>query len=219
MSSIKSKIESLLFISAKPMTIKQLIELTKKKSEEIEQAGNELVEAYKEKKSGIQIIKNGSKFQMVSSPENSKLVQDFISDETTGELSRPSLETLTIVAYRAPISKIEIEKIRGVNCSIILRNLLLRGLVETKTDAQEEDIFYNVTFDFIRYLGINDISELPNFEKLNSEEAINSLLNKKEEKEEDKSKKKEDTKGEKEDKKKDEEGEKREEENKKDETK
>jgi segregation and condensation protein B len=177
MSSIKSKIESLLFISAKPMTVKQLSDLTKKSLEEIKSAGNELVDFYKNKKSGIQIIKNGSKYQMVSSPENSKLVQEFISDETTGELSRPSLETLTIIAYRGPILKIQIEKIRGVNCSIILRNLLLRGLVETKQGEDEEDILYSVTFDFIRYLGINEISELPNYDKLNTEEAIEKLLN------------------------------------------
>lgn len=184
MSSAKSKIESLLFISAKPMTVKQLSDLIKKKPDEIKSAGDELVDFYKDKKSGIQIIKNGSKYQMVSSPENSKLVQEFISDETTGELSRPSLETLTIVAYRGPIAKIEIEKIRGVNCSIILRNLLLRGLVETKPSTEEDELLYNVTFDFIRYLGINEISELPNFEKLNSEEAINELLNENKKKEE-----------------------------------
>lgn len=176
MSSVKSKIESLLFISAKPMAVKQLADLLKEKPEEVKNAGEELVDFYKDKKSGIQIIKNGSKFQMVSSPENSKLVQEFISDETTGELSRPSLETLTIIAYRGPIGKLEVERIRGVNCSIILRNLLLRGLVETKPGETEEDLFYTVTFDFIRYLGINDISELPNYDKLSSEEAITNLL-------------------------------------------
>ena len=62
-------------------------------------------------KKGIQIIKNGSKFQMVSSPENAKIVGEFIKDETTGEVSRPSLETLTIIAYRGPISKIDLEGI------------------------------------------------------------------------------------------------------------
>ena len=80
--SIKSQIESLLFISAKPMTIKQLSGLLKKKAPEITTAGNELVDEYRDKKSGVQIIKNGSKFQMVSSSENARLIQDFIKDET-----------------------------------------------------------------------------------------------------------------------------------------
>ncbi|MCK4553373.1 SMC-Scp complex subunit ScpB, partial [Candidatus Parcubacteria bacterium] len=70
------------------MTVKQLSDLINKSDSEIKQAGDELVEDYKKEKRGVQIIKNGSKYQMVSSPENAKLVRDFIKDETTGELSR-----------------------------------------------------------------------------------------------------------------------------------
>jgi len=173
---IKSKIESLLFISAKPMTTKQLSDLLKVKEAEIKKAGDELVEDYKNNKKGIQIIKNGSKFQMVSSPENSKVVQDFIKDETTGELTRPSLETLTIIAYRGPISKIDLDRIRGVNCSLIIRNLLLRGLIEAKNDTKKKETYYTVTFDFIRFLGINDILELPDYEKLSKDDMIDRFL-------------------------------------------
>ncbi|NIA18273.1 MAG: SMC-Scp complex subunit ScpB [Actinobacteria bacterium] len=173
---IKSKIESLLFISAKPMAVKQLSDLIKKDVKEIKQAGDELVEDYKNKKQGIQIIKNGSKYQMVSSPENAKLVQGFIKDETTGELSRPSMETLTIIAYRGPISKIDLDRIRGVNCSLIVRNLLLRGLIEGKTDSKKKETYYTVTFDFIRFLGINDIHELPDYERLSKDDTLDRML-------------------------------------------
>lgn len=174
--STKSKIESLLFISAKPMTVKQLSDIVKKDSQEIKQAGEELVEEYKQNKRGIQIIKNGSKLQMVSSPENAKVVQEFIKDETTGELTRPSLETLTIIAYRGPISKIDLDRIRGVNCSLIIRNLLLRGLIESKVDKVKKETYFNVTFDFIRYLGINSIDELPDYEKLSKDDTIDRVL-------------------------------------------
>ncbi len=174
--SIKSKIESLLFISAKPMSISQLANLLKKKREEIKKAGEELVEEYKKNKKGIQIIKNGSKLQMVSSPENARLVQEFIQDETSGELSRPSLETLTIIAYRGPISKIDLDRIRGVNCGLILRNLLIRGLIETKKDAKKNEIYYTVSFDFIRFLGISDIRELPDYEKLHKDDTLDRML-------------------------------------------
>lgn len=178
MNEIKSQIESLLFISAKPTSAKQLAEIIDiEKEKEIREACDVLVEDYKKKSGGIQIIKNGGKYQMVSSPDNAAVVQALIKDETTGELSRPSLETLTIIAYRGPIRKIDLEKIRGVNCSLILRNLLLRGLVETKPGAEEDDELYNVSFDFIRFLGINDVSELPDFEKLSKEEVINEILN------------------------------------------
>ena len=176
MDNIKSKIESLLFISAKPMTVKQLSDITKLPAKDIKSAGDLLVEEYKRNKRGVQIIKNGAKLQMVSSPENAKIVQEFIKDETTGELSRPSLEALTIIAYRGPISKIDLDRIRGVNCSLILRNLLLRGLIEAKANKQKKETYYAITFDFIRFLGINDVHELPEYEKLSRDDTIDRML-------------------------------------------
>ncbi len=174
--NIKSKIESLLFISAKPMSSKVLAGLIGVKQKEIEEEGKKLVEEYKNSKKGIQIIKNASKFQMVSSPENAKLVQEFLKDETTGELSRPSLETLTIIAYRGPIAKFDLERIRGVNCSMILRNLSLRGLVEAKQDKQKNETYYNISFDFLRFLGVNDVKELPDYENLSKDDTIDRVL-------------------------------------------
>lgn len=174
----KSQIESLLFISAKPMSVTQLVDVLKISEEEIIKAGDELVEEYKTNQRGIQIIKSGNKYQMVSSPENAKIIQAFIKDETTGELSRPSLETLTIIAYRGPITKIDLDRIRGVNCALIIRNLLLRGLIEVKPGEKEEN-FYSVTMDFVRFLGINDIKELPDFEKLRADQAIDQILEEK----------------------------------------
>lgn len=174
--SIKSKIESLLFISAKPMSVKQISDLLKKPVKEVGEAGDELVGEYRTSGRGVQIIKNGSKLQMVSSPENAGAVRDFIKDETTGELSRPSLEALTIIAYRGPVSKIDLDRIRGVNCGLILRNLLLRGLVEAKNNKTKNEIYYTVTFDFIRFLGINDVKELPDYEKLSRDDSLERML-------------------------------------------
>ena len=173
---IKSKIESLLFISTKPISIKQLSEITEKKSKEIKSELNKLIDEYKNNSRGIQIIKNESKYQMVSSPENAKLIKKLIKDETTGELTRPSLETLTIIAYRQPISKIDIERIRGINCSLIIRNLLTRGLIEFKYNKIKDETYYNITFDFIRFLGINNITELPDYEKLSKDDSIDKML-------------------------------------------
>ncbi|MDA3839806.1 MAG: SMC-Scp complex subunit ScpB [Patescibacteria group bacterium] len=177
MSSLKSKIESLLFVSAKPMSSKQLADVFKKDETDVKKAGDALVDIYKNDQRGIQIIKNGSKYQMVSSPENSSFVSEFIKDETTGELSRPSLETLTIVAYRGPIAKLDLDRIRGVNCSLILRNLLLRGLVLADEDKERGETIFNVSFDFLRFLGVNDVKELPDYEKLHKDETIDNILN------------------------------------------
>jgi len=174
--NLKTKIESLLFISAKPMAVKQLADLINKPVDEVKQAGDELVRDYQQAKSGMQVIKSGTKYQMVSSPENAKLVQEFIKDETTGELSRPSLEALTIIAYRGPISKLDLDRIRGVNCALILRNLLLRGLIEAKLDKQKKENYYNITFDFIKYLGINNVSQLPEYQKLSKDDTIDRML-------------------------------------------
>lgn len=174
--NIKSQIESLLFISTKPTAVKQLSDLIGKSVQEIKHAGDELVEDCKKEKRGVQIIKNGSKYQMVSSPENAKLAQKFVKDETAGELSRPSLEALTIIAYRGPISKIDLNRIRGVNCALILRNLLIRGMIEAKLDKKKRETYYNATFDFIRFLGINDIRELPDFERLNKDDTLDKIL-------------------------------------------
>jgi segregation and condensation protein B len=177
MQKIKSQIESLLFVSAKAMSVKNLAELMGADAKDVLAAGDELVSELKTAGRGIQVIKNGQNFQMVSSPENTDLIQSFIKDETTGELSRPSLETLTIIAYRGPISKFDIDRIRGVNCSLILRNLLLRGLIEAKQDKQKDNTYYAVTFEFIRFLGLNDVAELPNFEKLSKDDTLDKMLN------------------------------------------
>lgn len=174
--SIKSKIESLLFISAKPMTVNQLADLIKMDKKEIIKSASELLEDYKNHQTGMQIINDGAKYQMVSSPENAKVIQEFIKDETTGELSKPSLEALTIIAYRGPVSKIDLDRIRGVNCALILRNLLLRGLIEGKSDKKKNEIYYTATFDFIRFLGLNSINDLPDYAKLHQDDTIDKML-------------------------------------------
>ncbi len=176
MDKLKSQIESLLFVAAKPMTVSRLAKMIGKKEKEVRQAADLLIKDYKDTKGGVIIIKNNTKFQMVSAPENARVVQKFIQDETSGELSRPSLEALTIIAYRGPISKTDLDRIRGVNCSLILRNLLLRGLVEAKNDKKKGETYYSVTFDFIRFLGISDVSELPDYERLHKHESLDKIL-------------------------------------------
>lgn len=173
---IKPKIESLLFVSAKAMTIKQLADIIKAPAKDIEEACDKLAAEYKEVGRGMEIIKHTNKFQMVSAPENSELIRSFVKDEVSGELSRPSLEALTIIAYRGPITKIDLDRIRGVNCSLILRNLLIRGLIEAKEDLKKRETYYSVSLDFIRFLGLNEIGELPDYERLNKEETLSKML-------------------------------------------
>ncbi len=177
MSSPVSQLESILLVAGKPMSFAALTKLLACSSDELQTAIQELEERYNARTSGIHLMLNDDKIQLTTNPENKKLIADFIKDETTGELTKPSLETLTIIAYRQPISKEELEQIRGVNCSLIIRNLMIRGLIEAHEGRGGLATMYAVTMDFLRHLGINKVEELPDFEKLHSHESIQQLLN------------------------------------------
>lgn len=174
MDQLKSQLESLLFIAAKPLTTKQLAEWLEVKPDKVETACRALAEDYKSQGRGMQLTHSGDKYQLVSSPDNAEAVQKFIQEETGGELSRPSLEALTIITYRGPVAKAELDKIRGVNCALILRNLLVRGLIESKDDKGET--YYSASLDFLRYLGVAGAEELPDYARLHSAEVIDQIL-------------------------------------------
>jgi len=174
--SLKSQIESLLFVAIKPLGVKELAALTGVKNKDIEEALAALGNSYKDQESGLSLINNNNQYQLTTSPANSALVQEFLKDETSGELSQPSLEALTIIAYRGPIGKLELERIRGINCSLIIRNLLMRGLIEEKYNKKLDENYYTVTHDFIRFLGLNSLADLPEYEKLRGDEKIVEIV-------------------------------------------
>lgn len=177
---LKSKLESILFISSRPLTIKKLAELLASEQDKVKAALGELVAEYGERKeSGLQINRIGKQYQMATAAGSQKIVKDFVREEVTGELTRPQLETLTVIAYRGPIAKEELEQVRGVNCSLILRNLMIRGMVESEEDRKAMKIYYFVTFDFLRFLGLSDISQLPDYDKLHSSEILERLISEK----------------------------------------
>ncbi|MBU1203034.1 SMC-Scp complex subunit ScpB [Patescibacteria group bacterium] len=171
-----SELESLLFASGKAMTFKELENFLSAKTGELEEMLESLKQKFNNDESGLHININNKKAQFVSNPKNVTTLRKYFNDELSGELSKPSLETLTIIAYRQPISKEELEQIRGVNCSLILRNLLIRGLVEESTQKGDLSAKYSVTMDFLRHLGINSVQELPDYEKLNSDDNLQKLL-------------------------------------------
>ncbi len=178
MKNLKVQIESLLFVTTKPLKISKIKDLIENSElPDVKKAIEELKEKFNTEESGIRIIDNSGVIQFTTAPEQAELVKTFIKDETTGELSRPSLETLTIIAYRQPITKAELEQIRGVNCSMILRNLMIRGLVMKKDDKKMLTSYYFVTVDFLKFLGINDVNELPDYEVLNNNKDLHKLFN------------------------------------------
>ncbi|HZJ41318.1 MAG TPA: SMC-Scp complex subunit ScpB [Candidatus Saccharimonadales bacterium] len=174
--NLKAQLESLLFVSIKPLSLKELVATLNVKPKEAELALAELAADYKLAESGLALIKNNNQYQLTTNSENAALVKDFLKSETSGELSQPSLEALTIIAYRGPISKLELEKIRGINCSLIIRNLLIRGLIEEKFEKNKQENYYTVSLDFIRFLGLGEISQLPDYERMHRAEEINEAL-------------------------------------------
>ncbi len=176
MKPVKHLCESVLFIAGRPLSAKKLAALTGASLGDVHAALNLLMQEYGGPDRGVQLTRLGDAYQFTTSPASADLVQRFLEEEDKKELTRPSLEALTIIAYRGPVTKSELELIRGVNCSLILRNLLIRGLIEEVEDAQAMTTRYQITFDFLHYLGIREPRELPNYDALNANDHLLQLL-------------------------------------------
>ncbi len=175
--NLKSQIESLLYITPRPLKVRDFEKWTKAKPEAIRTALTEIVASYKGAERGVLLQKSGDEYQLATTPENTELIREFIKEETTGELTKPQLETLTVISYRAPITKSELDAIRGVNCALIIRNLLIRGLI--KSHEERGELVYEPSIDFLKFLGVADASELPDFERLRGADIFNQLLQEK----------------------------------------
>lgn len=174
--TLSSKIEAILFALAQPVTLKKLAELCEVKGEEIDGALRELAERLKEREGGIQLMIHGSEAELVTRPEVAELVREALKEEAQGELTRPSLEALAILAYRGPLTRPELEQIRGVQSTMILRNLAIRGLVEMKEDTRLGQPVYAVTSDFLKAIGADRVESLPHFDHLRAHSSVEQIL-------------------------------------------
>lgn len=177
--SLLPKIESILFVASKPVSIKTLAKVLSSPVEEVSEALKTLVEKYNTNESGINIIMSEQEAQMTSSSAYSELVEQFTKSEILGELTPAQLETLTVVAYRQPVTRPELEQIRGVNCSVILRNLMQRGLVEEESNKDMVMPAYRLSVFALRHLGVTKVEELPHFDEFHAHEHINATLEQK----------------------------------------
>lgn len=185
--SLISQLEALLYVSHKPLSLKRLAQLTGAEEGAIPQALHSLQEQLRQGGHGVMVVEQHGVYQMATVGEHAALISDFLKQEVMGEMTRPQIETLTIIAYRGPLSKGELEIIRGVNCSLILRNLMMRGLVE-ETDssprASDEGAAvpvmrrYQVTIDFLKHLGLGSVQELPEYGMLSHHDFIEHVLQK-----------------------------------------
>ncbi|HOY11081.1 MAG TPA: SMC-Scp complex subunit ScpB [Candidatus Paceibacterota bacterium] len=162
---LDAKIEALLFHKTEPMSLGKIAEAVETNPAEVEEALNTLEQKLEER--GIVLLKKDNTYMLGTSPAASDLIEKVTKDELSADLGRAGLETLAIIAYEGPISRPEIDYIRGVNSSFILRNLMVRGLIERVPDKNDSRRFlYRPTFELLRYLGVSEASELPEFESI-----------------------------------------------------
>ena len=176
--SLISQIESILFVASKSISLREIASAIKRKEDEVKLAIEDLKAKYNHDQSGLRILVVDDKVQMATNPDNAGVVDLFIKQEAVVELTRAQLETLTVIAYRGPITRPELEQIRGVNCALILRNLLIRGLVEEEEKADKLLPTYVLSMEAMRHLGIASVSELADYENLSKHEYIESALKK-----------------------------------------
>lgn len=174
--SVLSQIESILFVASKPLALAVMAASLGKKEREVEEAVAELKRRYNTDQSGLHILQEGKLVQMATNASNAAAVEGFIKDEVSGELTKAQLETVTVIAYRGPITRPELEQIRGVNCALILRNLLVRGLIDEQTDKSKLTPVYTLSFAALRELGVRSVTELPDYNSLHAHEHIERAL-------------------------------------------
>lgn len=168
-NKMKSIIESLLFVWGEPLSIQDISKITHIQNKEIVKLLDEMIEHYENSPDkGILIKEYNHKYQFTTKKENFNYVQSLFQTNERKTLSNAALETISIIAYKQPVSKVEIESIRGVKCSYIIRSLIDKGLIEEvgKLDKPGKPSIYGTTDEFLRHFGLKSINELPdaNFE-------------------------------------------------------
>lgn len=170
---IKNIIEAIMFAYSEPISIKDLNNAINEElsSKEIEIMLNSLIEEYKENNRGIQIIKLQDKYQMCTNKEYSEFVKNILEPKIKKTLSQATLETLTIIAYKQPVTKVEIEEIRGVKSDKVIQTLLENDLIYEagRLDRIGKPIIYKTTNEFLKLLNIEKLEDLPSIEKYENE--------------------------------------------------
>lgn len=166
--SLDSQIEAILFWKGEPQSIKKLAASLGKKEEEI-LAGLEVLKE-KIKDRGVELIYKDNEVMLGTTSKLSHIIERLTKEELVRDLGRAGLETISIIAYKGPISRAEIDYIRGVQSNFILRNLQIRGLVERiENEKDKRSFLYRPTFELLQFLGVSKIEDLPEYEKVKVE--------------------------------------------------
>lgn len=175
---LAAALESLLFVSGEPLSFARLAKTLKVAEEDIASHAEALSEKYShDAQSGLMLVVKDRKAMLATKPEHAASVEALTKSALQEHLSKPALEVLAIIAYRTPITRAEIEAIRGVNCSFTLRNLLLRDLIERQGNPLDaRGYVYFPTFKFLQSLGLKHTGELPDHAALSQDGRLKTVL-------------------------------------------
>lgn len=162
--SLESKIEALLFFKGEPVSIKKICELVESDEKSVIEALKIFEQNLKDR--GLALIYHEKSVLLGTSPEASSLIEKITKEEIARDLGKAGLETLAIILYKGVVSKREIDYIRGVNSNFIVRNLLIRGLVERIDNEEGRGFAYKPTHELLGFLGISKIEELPEYDSI-----------------------------------------------------
>lgn len=166
--NLESQIEAILYWKGETLMIKELSKMLGKTEQEIISALTELDLSLKNR--GIRLVNNGDQVALGTASEAGKLIETLTKEETTKDLGKAGLETLSIILYRGPITRKEIDYIRGVNSTFIIRNLSIRGLVEKISDPKNlRSFLYKPTIDLLTLLGVENLEKLPEYSDIKKE--------------------------------------------------
>ena len=164
---LEQKIEAILFFKGEPMSRKRLAEFLGVGQIEINEALEKLKKNLKNR--GIVLQEKEDEIMLGTAPELSKLIEKLQKEELNKELSKASLETLSIILYKNGVNRSLIDYIRGVNSSFTLRALSIRGLIEKNLDPEDNRRYiYKPTFELLSFLGVKSVQELPEYDTVNN---------------------------------------------------
>lgn len=158
-----AKIEAILFVSSGLVSVYQISKALDLSESEVEAGLSQLEDIYKQNGHGLRLMRVKTRVQLTTAPQLSEIVENFLGLETTSTLSQAALETLAIIAYKQPVTRPEVDVIRGVNSDGVLRTLLSKGLIEElgRAETPGRPILYGTSSEFLQYFGLETLDALP----------------------------------------------------------
>lgn len=171
-NSLKSVIEALLFASGEPLSLQDLINHLEEKSKLIDIIIQEMMEEYEASNRGIKIICIKGSYQLVTKAENADYIQKLLKKNKRQSLSQASIESLAIIAYKQPITRIDIDEIRGVKSESAIQRLVEKELIKEvgRLEVPGRPILYGTTEEFLRQFELKDLKELPSLDLFGQED-------------------------------------------------